>query len=93
MHRRFLGQGTLNVFVLLYKNKYWWGTKFDELVNHHAIAKFKSHQYFFYSISIVTLVAFESFRQINILPNPLFQQITKHYIHQYLFLYGIYYLV
>jgi len=42
----------------------------------------------FYSISIVTLVAFEWFRQINISPNPLFQQIAKYYIHQYLFLYG-----
>jgi len=44
---------------------------------------------FFYSISVVTLVAFEWFRQINILPNPLFQQIVKYYIYQYLFLYGI----
>jgi len=44
---------------------------------------------FFYSISIVILVAFEWFHQINISPNPLFQQITKYYIHQYLFLYGI----
>jgi len=42
-----------------YKNKYWRGTKFGELANCHAIAKFKSHQYFFYSVSIVTLVAFE----------------------------------
>jgi len=41
---------------------------------------------FFYSISILTLVAF---RQTNISPNPLFQQIAKYYIHQYLFLYGI----
>jgi len=30
-----------------YKNKYWQGTKFGELVNRHAIAKFKSHQYIF----------------------------------------------
>jgi len=30
-----------------YKNKYWLGTKFGDLVNHHAIAKFKSCQYFF----------------------------------------------
>jgi len=36
----------------------------------------------------MTLVAFKWFRQINILPNPLFQQITKYYIRQYLFLYG-----
>jgi len=43
---------------------------------------------FFYNISIVTLVAFEWFCQINILPNPLFQQIAK-YIRQYFFLYGI----
>jgi len=43
---------------------------------------------FFYSVSIVTLVAFERFCQIFILPNPLFQQIAKYYIHQYLFLYG-----
>jgi len=28
----------------------------------------------------VTLVAFEWFCQINILPNPLFQQIAKYYI-------------
>jgi len=72
-----------------YKNKYWRGTKFSELANHHTTAKFKSRQYFFYSISIVTLVAFEWFCQINILPNSLFQQIAKYYIHQYLFLYGI----
>jgi len=39
-----------------YKNKYWQGTKFGELANRHAIAKFKSCQY---SISIVTLVVFE----------------------------------
>jgi len=44
---------------------------------------------FFYSISVATLVAFEWFRQINISPNPLFQQIAKYYIHQYLFLYSI----
>jgi len=44
------------------------------------IAKFKSHQYFFYSVSIVSLVAFEQFRQIKISPNPLFQQIAKYYI-------------
>jgi len=42
-----------------YKNKYWQGTKFGDLANCHVITKFKSHQYFFYSISIVTLVAFE----------------------------------
>jgi len=71
------------------KNKYWQETKFGELANRYAIAKFKSHQYFFYSISIVTLVAFESFCQINILPSKLFQQIAKYYICQYLFLYGI----
>jgi len=29
------------------------------LANWHAIAKFKSRQYFFYSVSIVTLVAFD----------------------------------
>jgi len=45
---------------------------------------------FFCSISIVTLVVFEWFRQINTSPNPLFQQITKYYIHQYSFLYSIY---
>jgi len=73
-----------------YKNKYWRGTKFGESANGHAIAKFKSRQYiFFYSISVVTLVAFERFHQINISPNPLFQQIAKYYIRQYLFLYGI----
>ena len=75
--------------IIPYKNKYWWGTKFGKLANHHTITKFKSHQYFFYSISIVILVAFEWFRQINILPNPLFQQIAKYYICQYLFLYSI----
>jgi len=69
-----------------YKNKYWQGTNFGELANRHTIAKFK---YFFYSISIVTLVAFGRFHQINITPNPLFQQIAKYYICQYLFLYGI----
>jgi len=31
---------------LLYKNKYWQGTKFDKLANRQAIAKFKFHQYF-----------------------------------------------
>jgi len=72
-----------------YKIKYWRGTKFGKLANRHAIAKFKSRQYFFYSISIVILVAFECFRQINVLPNPLFQQIAKYYICQYLFLYSI----
>jgi len=30
-----------------YKNKYWRGTKFGELANRHAIAKFKSRQYVF----------------------------------------------
>jgi len=30
-----------------YKNKYWRGTKFGELANRHAIAKFKSRQYIF----------------------------------------------
>jgi len=63
------------------------------LANYHAIAKFKPCQYFFYSLSVVTLVqalvAFEWFCQINISPNPLFQQIAKYYIRQYLFLYGI----
>jgi len=44
---------------------------------------------FFYSVSIMTLVAFEWFRQINISPNPYFQQIAQYYIRQYLFLYGI----
>jgi len=29
-----------------YKNKYWQGTKFGESANHHAMAKFKSRQYF-----------------------------------------------
>jgi len=38
----------------------------------------------------VTLVAFEWFRQINISPNPLLQQITKYYIRQYFFLYSNY---
>jgi len=47
------------------------------LVNRYVIAKFKSRQYFFYNISIVTLVAFEWFCQINISLNPLFQQIAK----------------
>jgi len=37
----------------------------------------------------MTLVTFEWIRQINISPNPYFQQITKYYIHQYFFLYGI----
>jgi len=44
---------------LPYKNKYWRATKFDKLANCHAITKFKFRQYFFYSVSIVTLVAFE----------------------------------
>jgi len=61
-----------------YKNKYWLGTKFGELANRHTITKFKFGQYFFYSISIVTLVAFESFCQINISPSTLFQQIAKY---------------
>jgi len=39
----------------------------------------------------VTLVAFDWIRQINISPNPLFQQIAKYYIRQYLFLYAILY--
>ena len=73
---------------ILYKNKYWRETKFGKLANHHTITKFKSCQYFFHSISIVTLVAFEWFFQINISPNPLVQQIAKYYIRQYLFLYG-----
>jgi len=38
-----------------YKNKYWRGTKFGELTNHHTITKFQSRQY---SVSIVALVAF-----------------------------------
>jgi len=76
--------------ILPYKNKYRWGTKFSELANHHTIAKFKSCQYFFYTISIVTLVAFEWFCQINISLNPSFQQIAKYYTRQYLFLYGIF---
>jgi len=59
------------------------------LANHNINAKFKSHQFFIYSISIVILVDFEWFRQINISQNPLFQQIAKYYIHQYLFLYSI----
>ena len=29
-----------------YKKKYWQGTKFGGLANYHAIAKFKSRQYF-----------------------------------------------
>jgi len=58
------------------------------LANCHTIAKFKFCQYFFYNISIVTLVAFQWFCQINILPNLLFQQITKYYICQYLFLFS-----
>jgi len=33
--------------------------KFGELAKCNAIAKFKSHQYFFFSRSIVTLVAFQ----------------------------------
>jgi len=77
------------LIIILYKNKYWRGTKFGELANRNPIAKFKSRQYFFYSISIMTLVAFDRFRQINISPSPLFQQIAKYYIRQYLFLYGI----
>jgi len=40
---------------------------------------------FFYSVTIVTLVAFEWFCQIHVSPNPLFQQIAKYYIRQYLF--------
>jgi len=31
-----------------YKNKYWRGTKFGEMMNRYANAKFKSHQNFFY---------------------------------------------
>jgi len=38
-----------------YKNKYWQGTKFGESANCHTIAKFKSPQYFFYSILFMTL--------------------------------------
>jgi len=37
----------INHFKIPYKNKYWRGTKFGELVNRHAIAKFKSRQYIF----------------------------------------------
>jgi len=58
------------------------------MANRHANAKFKSRQHFFYGVSIVNLVDFEWFRQINISPNPLFQQIAKYYIRQYLFWYG-----
>jgi len=32
---------------ILYKNKYWRGTKFGKLANRHTIAKFKFHQYIF----------------------------------------------
>jgi len=32
-----------------YKNKYWRGIKFGELANRHAIAKFKSRQYIFFT--------------------------------------------
>jgi len=48
-----------SICLIPYKNKYWRGTKSGELANRHAIAKFKSRQYFFYGVSIVTLVAFE----------------------------------
>jgi len=37
----------LGIVLIPYKNKYWRGTKFDELVNRHTIAKFKFCQYFF----------------------------------------------
>jgi len=79
-------QNIVDVLYIPYKNKYWQGTKFGKLANRHGIAKFKSRQYIFYSISVVSLVVF---RQINILPIPLFQQIAKYYIRQYLFLYGM----
>ena len=40
---------TLRMLVIIikipYKNKYWRGTKFGELANYYAIAKFKSRQY------------------------------------------------
>jgi len=45
--------------------------------------------FFLYNISVMTLVALERFHRINISLNPLFQQVTKYYIHQYLFLYSI----
>ena len=32
--------------LMPYKNKYWRETKFGKLANYHAIAKYKSCQYF-----------------------------------------------
>jgi len=78
----------LTVIVTIYHIRTNIGEELN-LANRHAIVKFESRQYFFYSVSIVTLVYFEKFRQNNISPNSLFQQIAKYYIRQHLFLYGI----
>ena len=48
----------LRIKMLVYiphKNKYWRRTKFGELANCHAITKFKSCQYFFYSVLLVKM--------------------------------------
>ena len=45
------------VLYIPYKKKYWQGSKFGEMANYHATAKFKSRQYFlipYHSCDLVT---------------------------------------
>ena len=72
-----------------YKSKYWRGTKFGELANGHVITKFKSPQYFFYSVLFVTFLLLNDFSKLisrlihyfNKFPNTVSANFCSHTVY------------